>query len=209
MEPLGRLHKRLHKRSDFFSGVDAVDQWLKTGARQSQEKRLSVTRVLVKTPDCIAGFYTLAMGEVSFDELPHEMARRLSATLLPIVTLAWLGLAKPYQGQGLGGRLPAQALSDCHSTGLMMPYVAVCLDCASRNAKTFYQLYDFQELPGHPMTLMLPWNLLEAMMKREARVSGKRDRMPLQMPGFNSRSGHSQGFRPISPFLKPESEAGV
>lgn len=153
-----------HKRSEFRSGVTDVDDWLKKRARQAQDKRLSVTRVLVEAPGTIAGYYSLAMGQVSFDELPHSMARKLPSTLLPIITLAWLGLAMPYQGRGLGKRLLAQALSDCHSTGQMMPFVAVLLDCATEHAKAFYQRFDFQELPGHPMTLMLPWKLLDAMM---------------------------------------------
>ena len=61
--------------------------------------------------------YTLAMGQVNFDELPREMARKLPGTLLPIITLAWLGVDEQYQGRGLGKRLLAQALSDCHATG--------------------------------------------------------------------------------------------
>lgn len=155
-----------HRRSAFISGVDTVDDWLKKRARQAQDKRLSITRVLVHSPDTIAGFYTLAMGHVSFDELPFETARKLPATLLPIITLAWLGLATLYQGKGLGKRLLAQALLDCHRTGQVMPYVAVLLDCATKDVKSFYQRYDFQELPGHPMTLMLPWKLLDSMMRR-------------------------------------------
>lgn len=155
-----------HRRSTFSCGVGAVDDWLKKNARQAQEKRLSVTRVLVHSKDEIAGFYTLAMGQVSFDELPLEMARKLPTTLLPIITLAWLGLAEPFQGKGLGKLLLAQALLDCHRTGQVMPYVAVLLDCATKDAKSFYQRYDFKELPGHPMTLMLPWKLLDSMMRR-------------------------------------------
>ena len=58
-----------------------MDDWLKKRARQAQEKRLSIARVLVPEPETIAGFYTLAMGQVSFDELPHEMARKLPSTL--------------------------------------------------------------------------------------------------------------------------------
>ncbi|MDJ0762474.1 MAG: N-acetyltransferase [Myxococcota bacterium] len=155
-----------HQRKCFKSGVDAVDQWLKKSARQAQEKRLSVTRVLIEEPDTIAGYYTLAMGQVSFDELPLEIVRKLPGTLLPIITLAWLGIDQRYQGSGLGGRILAQALADCHRTGQVMPFVAVLLDCATKEAKRFYQHYDFEGLPGHPMKLMLPWKLLDAMMKR-------------------------------------------
>jgi len=152
------------KRSAFRSDVEPVDEWLKKSARQAQKKRLSITRVLIKEPDTIVGYYTLAMGQVNFDELPHEMARKLPATLLPIVTLAWLGIDKNYQGQRFGERLLAQALADCHQTGRLMPFVAVLLECATISAKTFYQRYDFKELPGHPMKLMIPWKLLDSMM---------------------------------------------
>jgi len=154
-----------HKRHSFFSGEEAVDQWLKKSARQAEAKRLSVTRVLLTESDSIAGYYTLAMGQVNFGDLPHSLSRKLPKTLLPIITLAWLGLSQSYQGRGLGGRLLAQALADCHRAGQAMPFVAVLLDCLGPRAKSFYRHYDFEELPGHPMKLVLPWALLDAMMK--------------------------------------------
>lgn len=153
-----------HNRSRFKSGVEVVDTWLRKSARQAQDKRLSVTRVLIESPKTIAGYYTLAMGQVNFDELPHDLAKKLPSTLLPILTLAWLGLDERYQGRGLGARLLARALADCHQTGQIMSFVAVLLDCIHPDAKAFYQRYDFVELPGHPMTPMLPWKLLDAMM---------------------------------------------
>jgi len=162
-----QLNQR-HKRAAFCSGVDKVDEWLIKRARQAQEKQMSVTRVLLKETNIIVGYYTLAMGQVNFDELPHEMARKLPKNLLPIVTLAWLGVDKHDQGKGFGERLLAQALADCYHTGQIMPFVAVLLDCATVSAKTFYQRYDFEELPGHPMKLMLPWNLLNRMMGKKA-----------------------------------------
>jgi GNAT superfamily N-acetyltransferase len=163
-----QLNQR-HKRTAICSGVAMVDEWLEKHARQSQEKQLSVTRVLLKEPNIIAGFYTLALGQVNFDKLPHKMARKLPRTLLPIVTLAWLAVDKHYQGKGFGERLLAQALADCYNTGQIMPFVAVLLDCATVNAKSFYQHYDFEELPGHPMKLMLPWKLLNRMMGKVER----------------------------------------
>lgn len=159
-----QLSKR-HKRTTFQSGVEVVDEWLKKNAHQVQEKHLSVTRVLLKAPNSVAGYYTLAMGQVNFDELPHKMVRKLPGTLLPIVRLAWLGIDKEYQGKGFGKRLLAQALVDCYHTGQIMPFVAVLSDCVNLNAKMFYQRYDFAELPGHPMKLMLPWKLLSGMME--------------------------------------------
>ena len=155
-----------HPRSKFSSGESAVDEWLKKRARQAQDKRLSVTRVLLSDTGKIAGYYTLAMGQVNFDELPAEQTKKLPHTLLPIITLAWLGIDKEYQGQVLGERLLAQALSDCHTTGQMMPYIAVILDCLSDSAKEFYLRYDFQQVFGYPMKLFLPWQTLDKMMTK-------------------------------------------
>jgi ribosomal protein S18 acetylase RimI-like enzyme len=160
------LEKR-HKRAAFSCGEERVDEWLKKNARQSEEKRLSVTRVMQENSDAIVGYYTLAMGQVNFDELPHAVTRKLPSTMLPIVTLAWLGVDGEYQGRGLGDRLFAQALAHCHATGGAMPFVAVILDCLGPRAKAFYQRFDFKEIPGHPMKLMLPWSLLDAMMRTD------------------------------------------
>ena len=156
-----------HKRTTFSCGDERVDLWLKKNARQSEQKRLSVTRVLLKDAAAVVGYYTLAMGQVNFDELPHAVARKLPSTLLPVVTLAWLGVDKTYHGRGLGERLLAQALVHCYTTGLSMPFVAVILDCLGPRAKAFYQRFDFEEVPGRPMKLMLPWSLLDEMMKTD------------------------------------------
>jgi GNAT superfamily N-acetyltransferase len=156
--------EKKHKRSDFDCGEPMADRWLRENARQAQDKRLSVTRVLVDGPDRVVGFYTLAMGHVSFSDLPREITGRLPNTLLPIVTLAWLAVDRAHQGRGLGKRLLAQALNDCHATGQLMPFVAVILDCLHPRSKLFYQRYDFSEVPGYPMKLVLPWNLLDAMI---------------------------------------------
>ncbi len=157
--------KKSYKRSSFSSGTESVDEWLKKHAHQAQKKRLSITRVLVKETDIIAGYYTLAMGQVNFDLLPIDMAKKMPDTLLPVITLAWLGLDQRFQNRGLGKRLLAQALVDCHNTGQIMPFIAVLLDCATVNAKSFYRHFDFEELPGHRMKLMLSWKLLDQMMK--------------------------------------------
>ncbi len=157
---------KAHPRSKFSSGETAVDEWLKEIARQAQDKHLSVTRILLSDTGKIAGYYTLALGQVNFDELPAEETKKLPGTLLPIITLAWLGIDKEYQGQGLGERLLAQALSDCHATGQMMPYIAVILDCLNARAKEFYLRYDFQQVSGYPLKLFLPWLTLDKMMTK-------------------------------------------
>jgi len=157
--------RREHPRKPFRSGESAVDDWLRTKALQHQEKRLSVTKVLLDEGGAIAGYFTLATGQVDFSALPDEVARNLPRRTLPVAVLAWLGVAADRQGQGLGRRLLAQALRDCYEAGRTFAFVAVLLDCLNDAAKAFDQRHDFAELPGQPYRLFLSTKLLEALME--------------------------------------------
>jgi GNAT superfamily N-acetyltransferase len=157
--------RRSHSRKRFASGQPKVDDWLRTKALQQQEKRLSATKVLVDAAGQIAGYYTLAIGQIDFGDLPADVARQLPKRLLPVAILAWFGVSREHQGQGLGKRLLAQALLDCHQASGTFPFVAVILDCVDETAKAFFQSCDFAELPGHASRLYLSARHLEAMVE--------------------------------------------
>ena len=156
--------EREHPRGGFRCGQVDVEQWLTTKALQHQEKQLSVTKALIDDQGVIAGYYTLATGQVDFGELPPEIVQQLPRRVLPVAILAWLGVREDCQGQGLGGLLLAQALRDCFEAGQTFAFVAVILDCVSDAAKAFYQHWDFEPLPGHPYRLFLSAKRLAAMM---------------------------------------------
>ena len=157
---------REHSRDEFDSGQPAVDAWLRQHALQNQRKRLSVTRVVLDATGQVAGYYTTAMGQVDFNQLPEALVRKLPKRALPVAVLAWLGVDQRFQGKGLGARLLAHALSECHRAGEAFPFTAVILDCVDDRAKQFYSRWDFREIPGRPMRLFLSAELLEAMMNR-------------------------------------------
>jgi GNAT superfamily N-acetyltransferase len=160
LEPL----RRGHARREFDCGQPAVNDWLRTKALQHQEKRLSVTKVLVDPQDSIAGFYTLATGQVDFGDLPADVVRKLPRRALPVAILAWLGVARAHQGRRIGDRLLAQALHDCYEAGKVFAFVAVILDCVDERARAFYQRWDFSALPGNPYRLYLSARNLADMM---------------------------------------------
>lgn len=158
--------ERKHRRKVFDCGEPTVNDWLRTRALQNQDKHLSTTRVLLTGNDDIAGFYTLATGQVDFGDLPPELSRGLPRRALPVAILAWLGVDQRFRGQGLGDRLLAQSLRDCHTAGETFAFIAVVIDCINDQAKSFYQRWDFQELPGNPYRLFLSCQTLSAMMKK-------------------------------------------
>jgi GNAT superfamily N-acetyltransferase len=155
---------RAHPRKEFRSGAAEVDEWLTKNALQNQDKHLSTTRVLLDERGQIAGYFTLASGQVDFGDLPPDEAKKLPRRLLPVAVLAWLGVSVEHQGKGLGRLLLAQALRDCYEAGHTFAFIAVVLDCVNDAAKAFYQKFDFRELPGHPYRLFLSAARLEAMM---------------------------------------------
>jgi GNAT superfamily N-acetyltransferase len=157
--------RRDHVRRDFRCGEKQVEEWLASKALQHQKKHLSVTKVLVDERGYSMGFYTLATGQVDFNDLPADLAKRLPARSLPVAVLAWLGIHTERQGQGLGRALLAQALRDCFEAGKTFAFIAVILDCLNETAKAFYRQWDFEELPGHTNRLYLSAARLEAMME--------------------------------------------
>ncbi len=160
---LERISKS-HPRRSFSCGIPAVDDWLATKALQHYEKRLSTTTVLLHDDGFVVGYYTLAMDYVDCGDLPLEIARRLPRRLLPVVTLAWFGIASQCQGQGLGDSLFGEALAHCWRVSRALPFVAVILDCINEDAKRFYLRWEFGELPGRPLKLLLPAAVLDRLM---------------------------------------------
>jgi GNAT superfamily N-acetyltransferase len=160
LEPLSKPHPR----RGFDCGQPDVNDWLRTKALQQQEKRLSATKVLLSPEGAIAGYYTLAIGQVDFGDLPAELVRKLPRRALPIAIVAWLGVSADYQGRGLGDHLFAQALRDCYEAGQTFAFVAVILDCIDERARSFYARWDFAALPGHPFRLYLSSQTLAALM---------------------------------------------
>lgn len=156
-----------HPRAAFRSGRAEVDGWLHEHARQAQAKQLSVTRVLVDGDRAIAGYFTLAIGQVDFGDLPLETARGLPRRRLPVLVLAGLAVRADLHGHGLGRRLLARALSDAHRASAAAPFIGVVLDGLDDETRSFYARFDFVALPSHPNRLLLPYRRLSAMMANE------------------------------------------
>ncbi len=155
---------RSHPRRAFDCGQPKATHWLRSKAMQHREKRLSVTKVLIDSRGTIAGFYTLATGQVDFGDLPTNIVRQLPRRALPVAILAWLGVSLAHQGKGLGERLVAQALRDCFDAGQTFAFVAVVIDCVDDRSKAFCQRWSLTELPGNPYRLFLSNRTLVAMM---------------------------------------------
>jgi GNAT superfamily N-acetyltransferase len=165
--PAGCVFERLrkaHPRHSFKSGEKLVDDWLATKSLQHQEKRLSVTTVLVGGDGPLWGFYTLTIAQIDFTDLPSHIVKRLPLRPLPVAVLAWLGVSAAHQGEGLGSLLIARALRECQDASGIVGFIGVVVDCVSDVGNSFFRHWDFEEVPGQPKRLFLSAKRLEAMM---------------------------------------------
>jgi GNAT superfamily N-acetyltransferase len=167
------LLEKGHSLSRFDSGNQAVNDWLARRALQNQEKYLSVTHVLIAADATLAGYYTIATGQIDVSALPSDIAKGLPRRALPVAVVAWFGLDRRFQGQGLGSRLLAKALADCYQASRTFAFVAVVLDCIDETAKSFYEHWDFREIPGCPMRLYLSVGTLAALMEPPAKLRSR------------------------------------
>jgi GNAT superfamily N-acetyltransferase len=158
VEPLDRSHER----DEFACGKAPLDNFLRTLVSQYEKRRLGRTYVAVRPGEKrVCGYYTLASGAVSFENLPEKASKKLPRHPVPVVLLARLAIDQTVQGQGLGGWLLANALRRCLSLAGQLGVHAVEVDAIDEQAKAFYEKYGFVALRDNPLHLYLPVTTIE------------------------------------------------
>jgi GNAT superfamily N-acetyltransferase len=159
--------QRDHDRGWFDCGEPALDEYLARFARQNQESGVTRTFVAVHEaePARILGYYSLTVGAIDKANLPPPAARRFPSFPLPIARLARLAVDRSQQGKGLGEHLLLDALHRCLRVAEDVGITAVLIDAKHDRAKAFYQRYEFDALPDHPLTLWLPLAALRKLFE--------------------------------------------
>lgn len=154
-----------HKRSAFCCGKDALDNYIKTQAKQDMKRRLSVVFVLSKNDNDIEGYYTLSSESIDREIVPESIMKKMppSYTKLPVTLLGRLAIDKKYQGQNLGRDLLIDALkrtSDLSKTDVGS--MAVIVDPLDAQAVSFYEQYGFITLPDRGR-MFLPMKTIDTL----------------------------------------------
>jgi GNAT superfamily N-acetyltransferase len=155
-----QLDTVLHDRKSFDCGVEELNIFLKQHANQNQTKNISKTYVAVvavSTDDRkkIYGYYTLSAGHIQCDQLPENIKSKLPKYPIPIGRIGRLAVDKEYKGQGIGGFLLHDALTNVLNIAGKIGIFAVVVDAKNDDAKTFYKKYGFIELQESELTLFL------------------------------------------------------
>lgn len=146
-----------HDTAGFTCGVAALDQWLRSVARQHISKGISRTFCAVDAdaPKQILGYYSLTVAEIDTDKLPKDVARKLPRRV-PLVLIGRLATALTMRGQGLGSMLVIDALRRIVEVSNNVGVTLIMVDVKDNQAASFYQHYGFVPLPDSPLRLVLP-----------------------------------------------------
>lgn len=164
IEPLGRSHER----AAFSCGKDSLDQYLKNQAGQAVDKNLAAVFILTPDGKKIAGYYTLSSYTINLDEIPEEIAKKLTRMgEVPATLLGRLARSTEFRGQGIGEILLVDALRKALQNSAHIASWAVIVDAKDDEATAFYKRYGFVPFPTKPNRLFLPMNLISKMFIQE------------------------------------------
>lgn len=150
IEPLGRQDRRT-----FACGVEALDRYFHTQVTQDIRRRVAACYVAVEqASDQLAGFYTLAAGQVALSDLPNDTRRRLPRyPAVPVVRLGRLAVHQGFNGAGLGSALVVDAAS--RSLRADIAAFAMVVDAKDEGAATFYRHLGFRDLNSDNRSLFI------------------------------------------------------
>jgi predicted GNAT family N-acyltransferase len=141
--------QKVHDRTVFDCGKDVLNNYLTIQVNQDIKRKLSACFVLSNNGVTIEGYYTLSSSSIPLSQFPENLQNKLpkSYVSIPTTLLGRLAIDKRFQGRGLGNILLMDALKRCYDISKEIASYAVIVDPLDREAKSFYEQYDFIQLP--------------------------------------------------------------
>lgn len=146
--------RRDHVVDAFDCGHDDLNRFLIRHALQSQQAAASRT-YLALDGDEVVGFYSLAVGQVEYDEAPQRVTKGLARHPVPIMLFARLAVARTRHGGGLGAGLLKDAMLRTLQAADIAGIRALVTHAKDDGARRFYEHFDFVPSPSDPFHLLL------------------------------------------------------
>lgn len=162
-EPISKKHDR----ESFDCSDAALNGFLCQHARKSHEAGAGKTFLAIDDKDgkTVLGFYSLSPASVEYARTPDIVKRGLGRHDVPGFRLARLAVAKPFQGQGLGGQLLLAAGRRCIRAAAEVGGVVLVIDAKNESVAKWYADYGAVPLTDARLTLLLPLATLAEALK--------------------------------------------
>lgn len=143
-----------HAVAAFESPSPALNTFLQRHALQSQGANAAQTYVAA-VGDHVAGYYTLTVGQVVYDDAPERLAKGLARHPVPVLILARLAVDAGWIGRGLGAALLKDALRRASAAADIAGIRAVVVQAKDDDARRFYLHFGFEAFEEEPLHLYL------------------------------------------------------
>lgn len=162
VEPLNRTHDLAR----FDCGThESLNLWLKKYALQNQANDSARTYVAHRA-NIVVGYYSIAAGSIARENATLRSAQGLARHPVPIALLGRLAVHREEQGRGLGMALLKDALFRIERAADILGIRAVLVHAIDREARAFYQRFDFEPCPDDELHLMLLMKDLRLELRR-------------------------------------------
>lgn len=145
---------RQHAVETFDCGQEALNRFLARFALHNQQANASQTYVAL-ADDTVIGFYSLVVGEVSYDDAPDRLTKGLARHPVPVMLLARMGVAVGWQGKKLGAGLLRNAMQRTLQAADIAGVRALAVHAKDEEAQAFYRHFDFIESPTDPLHMFI------------------------------------------------------
>lgn len=145
---------RQHAVETFDCGQEALNRFLARFALHNQQANASQTYVAL-ADETVIGFYSLVVGEVSYDDAPDRLTKGLARHPVPIMLLARMGVAVGWQGKKVGAGLLRNAMQRTLQAADIAGVRALAVHAKDEEAQAFYRHFDFIESHTDPLHLFI------------------------------------------------------
>ncbi len=156
-----------HNRDGFSCGVDSLDRYLRTQARQDVRRKANGVFILVEPdkPDVVLGYYTLCATGAAPGDVPAAARKHIPRYPLVSATLVGrLAVCDARQGERLGAMLLADAVRRACASASTVASSMQVVDAISERAAAFYEGNGFVRLPDS-LRLVLPMHAIQRLVE--------------------------------------------
>jgi GNAT superfamily N-acetyltransferase len=152
-----------HAVEMFDCGQEPLNRYLKRFALANQRASTAQTYLGLAEAN-VVGFYTLVVGETSYEDAPERLAKGLARHPIPIMLLARLAISLSWQGQGLGAGLLKDAMRRTLQAADIAGIRAFAVHAKDDKVVAFYRHFDFLPSPTDPLHLFILLKDLKAIL---------------------------------------------
>jgi GNAT superfamily N-acetyltransferase len=146
--------RRDHPIDAFDCGQEDLNSWLRKHALQNQGAGAAQTYVGL-VGEVVVGYYSLAVGQIEYNDAPERLRKGLARHPVPIMLLARLAVCKNWQKKGVGRALLRDAVLRTMQAAEIAGIRALAVHAKDEQARRYYEQFDFAASPADSLHLLV------------------------------------------------------